>query len=157
MVRHDSLEHTVAALARRGMDPRPRLEQVVPELAAHVRGQVAVARMDVIVHEGPRRHLVDVCVVSPLAGDERFLAACSRRDGYACRRAAIAKREKYRSDELVPFVAETGGRLSADARQFLRAMAREAVCPARELAFMYRAVSTTIQDGVARQLLRHAA
>ena len=153
MIRHDGLTQCFASLAKRGMDTRPCLEQVLPQLATHVRGQVGVARMDVVLHSGTQRHLVDDCVVSPLAGDERFVAACARRDGHAARRAAMAKRSKYHSPELVPFAVETGGRFSPDARHFVKAMADCAVDPVAETAYIYRALSSMLQDAIARQLL----
>ena len=142
----------LATLAKRGMDPRPRVEQVVPQLQARVCGQVGQARLDVIIHDAARRMLVDVTVVSPNAGDASFVNACSRRDGYAARRAAVAKRRKYDDPDLLPFAIETGGRLGADARSLLSAMAARAENPTKELSYLYRAVSSLLQDGVARQL-----
>ena len=109
--------------------------------------------MDVVMHNGTNRHLVDVCVTSPFAGDSRYVTACARRNGYSSRRAAIAKRNKYNSPELAPFALETGGRLGADARALLKLMASHADDPTAELNYYYRAVSSVLQDGVARQIL----
>ena len=152
VARHDNLVSLLATLAKRGMDPRPRVEQVVPQLQARVCGQVSQARLDVIIHDATRRMLVDVTVVSPYAGDASFINACSRRDGHAARRAAVAKRRKYEDPDLLPFAVETGGRLGADAKALLHAMAAHSQDPVRELGYLYRAVSSTLQDGVARQL-----
>ena len=49
MLRHDNTVRCVASLAARAMDPRPRMEQIIPELSRPVAGQVAAARMDVVV------------------------------------------------------------------------------------------------------------
>ena len=155
VLHHDNLARAIAALAKRGMDSRPRLEQVLPQLATRVAGQVGTGRMDVVLHNGTARHLVDVVVVSPLAGGERQVGACARRDGLACRRAAIAKRSKYDSPELVPFAIETGGRLGGDARMLIALLAQACPNPAREMAYAYRAISSVLQDGVARQLMDH--
>lgn len=154
LVRHDGLVNGICEFAKRGMDARPKVEQVVPQLLAKVCGQVGQARMDVVLHDGAKRMLVDVTVVSPYAGDATFVNACSRRDGHAARRAAIAKRAKYDSVDLVPFAVETGGRLGADARALLHVFAARSDDPARELSYLLRATSSLLQDGVARQLER---
>ena len=117
-----------------------------------VRGQVGQARLDVIIHDGIARSLVDVVVVSAYAGDPHFRAACARRDGHAARRASIAKHARYPSADLVPFALETGGRLGTEARSLLIKMADAADNPALEIQYLYRAVSSVLQDGVARQL-----
>ena len=96
--------------------------------------------------------LVDVVVVSAYAGDAHFRAFCARRDGHASRRAAIAKRSRYPSADLVPFPLETGGRLGTDARAFLARLANSAEDRALELQYLQRAVSSVLQSGVARQL-----
>ena len=92
---------------------------MIPELARPVAGQVEHARLDLVLHDGASRLLVDVVVVSPLAGNESFRRACARRDGHACRRAEINKRNRYTSSDLIPFALETGGRLGTEARAFL--------------------------------------
>ena len=153
VARHDGITNLLAALARRHMDPRPRLEQVLPQLQSRVSGQVGQARLDVVMHDSTRRYLVDVTVVSAYAGNSSFRAACARRDGHAARRAAMGKRLKYDSADLVPFALETGGRVGGDARALLQALVAEADDPAFELAYAYRALSSVLQDGVARQLL----
>ncbi len=66
----------------------------------------------------------------------------------------IAKRAKYHSDDLIPFAIETGGRLGSDARAFVKHLAGHAECPTTEVLYLYRALSVTLQDGVARQLLQ---
>lgn len=152
MTRHDSLVRCLGILSARNLDPKPKLEQIIPELARPVMGQIEQARLDVVVHDGVSRTLVDVVVCSALAGDASFRRACARRDGHAARRAEVAKRARYPSEELVPFAVETGGRLGADARAFLVRCADASDDPARELQYLYRAVSSVLQDGVARQL-----
>ena len=154
-MRHDGLVNCVTALAKKGMDTRLRLEQVIPQLACSVTGEVGRGRMDVVIHNGITRHLVDVVVVSPMAAGPHHTAACARRDGLASRRAAAAKRAKYESPDLIPFAVETGGRLGTDARLLLRALAEATPDPDRELQFAYRAISAVLQDGVARQLMSH--
>ena len=153
MIRHDSMVRCTGQLAARNLDPRPRLEQTIPELARPVAGQVEQARLDVVVHDGASRLLIDVVIVSALAGDASFRRACARRDGHACRRAEVAKRSRYPSAELIPFAIETGGRLGADARAFLMRCAQASPEPAREISYLYRAVSSVLQDGVARMQL----
>jgi len=152
LVRHDNMVRCIATLATRTIDPRPKTEQILPELARLVAGQTEAARMDVIVHDGIVRSLVDATIVSPLAGGDSFRNACARRDGHAARRAECIKRARYPAPDLVPFALETGGRLGTAARSFLMRMAGAAADPAAERVFMYRAVSSTLQDGVARQL-----
>jgi hypothetical protein len=152
MVRHDGLVRCLAQLCARSLDPKPYMEQVIPELARPVNGQVGQARLDIVVHDGISRSLVDVVVVSPFAGDRNFRAACARRDGHASRRAAIAKRARYPSADLVPFPLETGGRLGMDARSFIARMANASEHCTTEFAFLYRAISSVLQDGVARQM-----
>ena len=154
MSRHDGLVRCIGLLAARNLDPKPKLEQILPELARPVAGQVEQARLDVVVQDGTERLLVDVVVVSVLAGDASFRRACARRDGHAVRRAEISKRSRYPTAELVPFAIETGGRLGADARAFLVRCADGALDPTKELQYLYRAVSSCLQDGVARQLLK---
>ena len=152
MVRHDSAVRCVGILASRDLDPRPKLEQVIPELARSVAGQVSQARLDVVVHDGVARSLVDVVIVSPYAGNQAYRAACARRDGYASRRAAVAKRARYPHADLVPFALETGGRMGNEARAFLHRMADSAEDRHRELQYLYRAISSTLQSGIARML-----
>jgi hypothetical protein len=135
------------------MDPRPKKEQVLPELAHHVEGQIGQACMDLIAQDGVQRFLVDVTVVSPYAGDASFRAACARRDGHAARRAAIHKRSKYLTEDLVPFALETGGRLGADARAFVKRLASHADSSTMEAQYAYKALLVTLQDGSAKQLL----
>ena len=110
--------------------------------------------MDVIVHDGLERLLVDVVVVSAYAGDANFRANCARRDGFAARRATMVKRARYPTNGLVPFAVETGGRLSTEARAFIVRMAGAAENRTTELQYLYRAISSVLQDGVARQLLK---
>ena len=152
MYRHDGLVRCLGVLGARALDPKPQLEQVIPELAREVNGQVGEARLDVVMRDGASRILVDVVVVSGYAGGTSFRVACARRDGHAARRAAIAKRERYPSADLVPFALETGGRLGSDARALLVRMAAAAEDKHRELPLLYRAVSSVLQDGVTRQL-----
>ena len=152
MARHDGIVRCLGVLAARNFDPKPKLEQVIPELAQTVHGQIGQARLDVVIHDGIARMLVDVVVVSPYAGSQSFRVACARRDGHAARRAAIAKRSRYDSADLVPFALETGGRLGADARALLMKLADAADDRDEEIQFLYRAVSSVLQDGVARQL-----
>ena len=71
VVRHDALTNCLAALAKRGMDNKPRLEQVLPQLTTQVAGQVGAGCMDVVISHGSTRYLVDVVIVSPLAGGDR--------------------------------------------------------------------------------------
>ena len=152
MTRHDGIVRCLGQVTARTIDPKPKLEQVIPELARPVAGQIEQARLDVIVHDGAHRMLVDVVVVSPLAGGDAFRHACSRRDGHAVRKAEMSRRRRYASDDLVPFAIETGGRLGTEARAFLLKCADCAEEPATELKYLYRAISTMLQDGVARQL-----
>ena len=91
-------------------------------------------------------------VVSAYARDSNFRAACARRDGHASRRAAVVKRTRYPTLDLVPFAVETGGRLGVDARAFLSRMAAAAEDPAAERQYLNTAISSVLQDGVARQL-----
>ena len=152
MIRHDNIVRCIGHLASRNIDPRPKLEQVIPELAQRVHGQVGEARLDVVVHDGTSRMLVDVVVVSPYVQDQSFRRACSRRDGHASRRAEVAKRIRYPTSDLVPFALETGGRLGADARAFLSKLEDAAEDPHWERQYVFRAISSVLQDGVARQL-----
>ena len=152
MVRHDNVVRGLGVLAGRHLDPRPGLEQVIPELARPVAGQIEQARLDIVVHDGAARLLVDVVVVSAVKGDASFKRACARRDGHAARRAETSKRSRYRTADLVPFALETGGRLGSDARAFLQRCADASEDPDAERAYLYRAVSSLLQGGVARQL-----
>ena len=152
MLRHDGLVRCLGQLCARSLDPRPSMEQVIPELARPVQGQVGQARLDIVAHDGISGSLVGVVVVSPYAGDRNFRAACARRDGHASRRAAIAKRARYPTPDLVPFPLETGGRLGVEARSFIAKMANASEHRTTEFAYLYRAVSSVLQDGVARQL-----
>ena len=152
MMRHDNVVRCVAQLAARNLDPRPKLEQIIPELAQRVHGQVGESRLDVVIFDGTSRSLVDVVVVSPYVQDQSYRRACARRDGHASRRAAIAKRVRYPCADLVPFALETGGRLGADARGLLSRMADASDDPFFERQYLFRAISSVLQDGVARQL-----
>ena len=115
-------------------------------------GQVEAGRMDVIVHSGAARHLVDSTIVLPLAGNDAFRRGCARRDGHAARRAECVKRARYATPDLVPFAVETGGRLGTAARAFIMKCAEASKDPAKERVYLYRAISSTLQDGIARQL-----
>ena len=150
--RHDAVLHCLWDLCRRSVDPRPKKEQILPELLPKVAGQIGQGRMDLVVQDGTQRLLIDV-TVSPYAGDASFRAACARRDGHAARRAEIAKRSKYAAEDLVPFALETGGRLGADARALVKRLA-ESADDASESLYAYKALSVTLQDGIARQLLQ---
>jgi len=152
MTRHDGLVRCLGVLSSRSLDPKPKLEQIIPELAGPVRGQVGQARLDVVVHDGAARLLIDVVVVSAYAGDASFRKCCARRDGHASRRAAISKRARYPTPDLVPFAVETGGRLSTEARAFIARMADAAEDRVNELRYLQQAVSSVLQDGLARQL-----
>ena len=152
-LRHGRLNGVLARAAREAGYAALE-EQVIPELSRVVAGQVAAARMDVVVHDGLARSLVDVVIVSPFAGDDSFRRACARRDGHAARRAECIKRVRYPTHDLVPFAVETGGRLGNAARAFLLRLAEAAEEPVLERVALYRAVSSTVQDGVARQLER---
>ena len=152
VVRHDNLVRCVGVISAQNLDPKPKLEQVVPELSRPVAGQIQQARLDVIVHDGLSRLLIDAVVVSSLAGDQAFRRACARRDGHAARRAEISKRTRYIADDLVPFALESGGRMGADARAVLKRCADAADKPNVEIQYLHRAISSVLQDTVARQL-----
>ena len=156
MIRHDNTVRCLASLAATTIDPRPRTEQIIPELARPVEGQVDTARLDVIIHDGISRSLLDVVIVSPLAGGAAYRRACARRDGHAARRAECTKRARYPTADSVPFALETGGRLGNSARAFVMRMAEAPECPATERLRLYRAIFSTLQDGVARQLEKRA-
>lgn len=156
ILRHDNLVKCIASFVARTLDPKPRMEQILPELARLVAGQTEAARMDVVVHDGAARHLVDATIVSPLAANDVFCRGCARRDGHAARRAECLKRSRYPAHDLIPFAMETGGRLGMAARAFVTKCAEVAEDPAKERAYVYRAISTTLQDGIARQLETHA-
>ena len=151
MQRHDDMVRCLGVVSSRHLDPKPKLEQILPELSRPVAGQVQQARLDIVLHDGIARKLADVVVVSVLAGDAPFRRARARRDGHATRRAEINKRARYASADLVPFAVETGGRLGADARAFLVRCAEAAPDRDKELQYLYRAVSSVLQSGVARQ------
>ena len=151
--RHDSVVRCLGVLSARNLDPAPKLEQIVPELARPVAGQVELARLDVVVHDGASRLLIDAVIVSAYASGEAFRRACAKRDGHASRRAEMAKRSRYPTPDLIPFAAETGGRLAADARAFLVRCADASPDRARELQYLYKAVSSVLQEGVSRQLM----
>lgn len=142
--RHDALVRCLGVLSGRNLD--------VPELSRPVAGQVEQARLDLVLYDGISRLLLDAVVVSPFASDSAFRRACARRDGHAARRAEIAKRTRYPSEDLVPFAVETGGQLGADARAFLSRCANAALDPVTERQYLYRAISSVLQDGVAKQL-----
>ena len=152
MNRHDGVVRCLGQLAARNLDPRPKLEQIIPELARPVAGQVCEARLDVVVHDGAARSLLDVVIVSPYAGDASFRAACARRDGHASRRAAVSKRARYPHSDLVPFALETGGRMGNDARAFIARLADAADDRHSELQYLHRAISSMLQNGVAMML-----
>ena len=152
--RHDAELHVLAVMVRRNVDPRPRKEQVIPALSHKVTGQIGQSRMDLVVQDGAERLLVDMTIVSPYAGDASFVGACARRDGFAARRAAIAKRGKYLGPDLVPFAMETGGRLGTEARAFVKRLAHASEEPTKEAMYIYKALSVVLQDGVARQLMQ---
>lgn len=152
MIRHDNMVRCLASLAATTIDPRARTEQIIPELARPVEGQIDTARLDVIIHDGISRSLIDVVIVSPLAGGAAHRRACARRDGHAARHAECTKRTRYPTADLVPFALETGGRIGNSARAFVIRMAEATERPATERLRLYRAISSTLQDGVARQL-----
>ena len=85
--------------------------------------------MDVIVHDGASRLLIDAVIVSAYAGCSSFRRACARRDGHAARRAEVAKRARYASAELIPFAVEKGRRLGPDTRAFVLRCANAAEDP----------------------------
>ena len=63
-----------------------------------------------------------------------------------------SQRERDIHHPSVPFAVETGGRLGTDARAFLIRCAEASDEPVMELQRLYRAISSVLQDGVARQL-----
>ena len=75
MARHDNIVRCLGQLSARNVDPRPRLEQIVPELAQTVQGQVGQARLDLVIHDGISRMLVELVVVFAYARDTNFRAA----------------------------------------------------------------------------------
>ena len=127
--RHDSILHCLQDLCKRGMNPRPRKEQVLPVLAGTVTGQIGQSRMDLVAQDGTAKLLIDVTIVSPYAGDRSFT-------GYAARRAAMAKRTKYEDDDLLPFALVTGGRLRTDARAMVKRPSQHAEIPTVEAAYI---------------------
>ena len=58
MARHDGIVRCLGVLAARNSDLKPKLAQTV-------HGQIGQARLDVVIHDGIARMLVDVVVVSP--------------------------------------------------------------------------------------------
>ena len=100
---------------------------------------------------------IDVAVTSPTSEDPRRAAAAARRDGYAADSMEHSKWRRY-APSVLPAVLETGGRLGASLRQWLRRAAahRAGEAPTDTVATAYRAIAATLQREIAFQVLTAA-
>ena len=138
-----------------------RYEQRIPALDKDVtlpsgETQRLEAIMDVVYDNMPGQVLLDVRVCSPCAGEFASVLAASRRDGEAAARQVRDKETRY-GPTVTPFVVETGGRPSREAREWVRALVRESQLdepPAALGAKIWAHVSCTLQRYIAVQLRR---
>ena len=98
--------------------------------------------------------MMDVAIMSAVAGSVGCVNAAARRDGKAAERGVVAKRNRY-GQEVVPFVLEVGGRPSLPARQWVRKVisfgTQEGEHPLLG-ATAWQMISCTLQRYVALQL-----
>ena len=165
--RHGDLEKTLGSLAGRWRHCAPLYEQRVPawdrlraRRPAEGPGPPVLERavLDLQYAEVDGPWWVDVTVRHPAAGDDAAVRAAARRTGEASRRAEREKHSRYPGDRLTAFAVEIGGRLGAEAREWLLAHVRELPEDAqpRELARAYQVISCAVQRRRALQLRRAA-
>ena len=100
--------------------------------------------------------LIGIRVCSPCAGEFACVLAASRRDREAAARQVRNKETRY-GPTVTPFVVETGGRPSREAREWVRALVRDSQQddpPATLGANIWAHVSCTLQRYIAVQLRR---
>ena len=89
--------------------------------------------------------MVDTVIPSPLAG--KYEESLCQEGWPRC-----TKRARYLTQGLVRFAVETGRHLGSVARAIILRLAEAAADLTAQRLYMYRAVSSIKQDGVARHL-----
>ena len=158
--RHARLESSVGGLIFRWTGQKPHFEQRVPAWDRKVRNAAGAevwerAVLDIEYTDLDNcRRWIDVSVRSPIAGSIENVNLAARKAGEAGRRGEREKHLRYTGGSLTAFIVESGGRLGAEARQWLRRHVEELPrdTQAGELNRAYKVVSCAVQSQIARQL-----
>ena len=127
VLRHASVARAVGRMAADRLGVNARHAQRQPQLDKDVDGETVEAILDVVYQQpGDGQTLIDVRVCSPCAGEPAQILAAARRVGEAAARQVRNQEARY-GDSVVPFVVETGGRPSKEAREWVRAVLRESI------------------------------
>jgi len=171
--RHNGLAREIGSLVHATLGVTPRFEQHIPHLDRTVADASTGATRPLaaildVVYDDPDdmaglyggQVLIDVAVVSAMAGDAARVANAGRRDGVAAQRACGVKLSRY-GETVVPFVVEVGGRPSEAAKAWLRHLLPRISEDAEEAAIRgadaWRRISCVVQRYVALQLRRAEA
>ena len=160
VLRHASLARSVGRMAAEHRGTVVRYEQRTPALDKIITLQPSgetktlEAILDVVYDNMPGQVLLDVRVCSPCAGEHAWVQAAARRDGEAAARQVRNKETRY-GPTVTPFVVETGGRPSKEAREWVRTLARDSQHdepPSMLGAGIWAHISCTLQRYIAVQL-----
>ena len=162
--RHKRVITGVGSLVTRWTLAPPLEEQRVPSWDRPTRsrqpGRDAIERaiLDLEYEDTDGRIWMDISIRHSAAGNHSELSVAAKRDGEAARRGEREKHIRYPGDRLVPFVLESGGRVGAEARQWLKhhieALPGDVQHTERTRA--YKLISCALQGQIARQLRKAA-
>ena len=110
--------------------------------------------MDIIVTDiSGRRTYVDITVVSSVVANAYHLACAANKPGYAAMRAEYGKRQRYPTDNIIPFALEIGGRPGPTALRFIRQLFRtDGADRTQSIADAWSTLSTALHGATAQQL-----
>ena len=110
--------------------------------------------MDIITTDfAGSRLYIDVTIVSSVIAHPYHLAQAAKKPAYAAVRAEFRKRNRYPTNNIVPFALEIGGRPGPSALRFIRQLFR---APGADrtlrIADAWSTISTALHGAVATQL-----
>ena len=151
--RHDKVLHALAYQIQKYTGTKPLMEQQILNVRTQdEEGQEEQGRMDIIAETQLGTKNIDVSIVSAPYND-RCVHIASMKDGHISNNAAQRKRMKYAQvQNLVPFIIESGGRYSPDARALLSwIVTHSEEEPSITNRRILKAISSTLQAAVSEQ------
>ena len=152
--RHDAVLRALAGLITRVTGAAVQIERRTTELRRIFRGRIQEGQMDILTTDftGSRLY-IDVTIVSSVVAHAHHLAQAANKPSYAAMRAEFGKRQRYPTDNILPFAMEIGGRPGPSALRFIRQLFRTPGADRTlQIADAWSTLSTALHGAVATQL-----
>ena len=156
--RHDAVLRSLATLITRVTGAAVQIERRTTELRRIFRGRIQEGQMDIITTDlAGARLYIDVTIVSSVVAHAYHLAQAAIKPSYAAGRAEFGKRQRYPTNNILPFAMEIGGRPGPSALRFIRQLFRTPGADRTiQIADAWSTLSTALHGAVATQLNKAA-